>query len=140
MVAPKGATYADIRKTTEFAVDKLMAVYDGDDHRMAELIDKIEPIPYVFRKKLVAWIKETVGSLTGQYPETRKELRETLWYQNVIKPDNDLRITDEEKSNIKTAYEVLTPTDLVEKNRELAWNININCLSYFLEPSCKKLQ
>ena len=119
MVAPKGATYADIWKTTEFAVDKLMAVYDGDDHRMAELIDKIEPIPYVFRKKLVAWIKETVGSFTGQYPETRKELRETLWYQNVIKPDNDLRITDEEKSNIKTAYEVLTPTDLVEKNKWL---------------------
>lgn len=119
MVAPKGATYADIWKTTEFAVDKLMAVYDGDDHKMAELIDKIEHIPYVFRKKLVAWIRETVGSLTGQYPETRKELRETLWYQNVIKPDNDLRITDEEKSNIKTAYEVLTPTDLVERNKWL---------------------
>ena len=119
LVAPKGATYADIWKTTEFAVEKTMAVYDEDDHRMAELIDKIEPIPSIFRKKLIVWIKETVASLTGQYPETRKELRETLWYQKVIKPDNHLRITDEEISNIKTAYEVLTPKDLVEKNKWL---------------------
>lgn len=119
MVVPKGATDADIWKTTEFACEKLMAVYDGDDHRLAELIDKMEPIPYVFRKKLITWIKETVISLIGQFPETRKELRETLWYQNVIKTDNDLRMTETEISDIKSAYEALSPADIIEKNKWL---------------------
>ena len=119
LVIPKGASYEDIWKTTEFAIEKLMEIFDCDDHRMAELVDKIEPIPHVFRRKLIVWIKGKIASLSGYYPETRKELRETLWYQNVIKPDNDLRMTDEEISDIKSAYESLTPNDIVEKNKWL---------------------
>ncbi|MBR2456982.1 MAG: hypothetical protein IKB31_07465 [Bacteroidaceae bacterium] len=119
MVVPKGAAYVDIWKITEFACEKLMAVYDGDDHRLAELIDKIEPIPLVLRQKLINWIKETVASLRGQYPETRKELRETLWYQNIIKADDDLRMTETEISDMKMAYEYLSPANIIEKNKWL---------------------
>ena len=39
-----------------------------------------------------------------------------------------------EYDNLKIIYLVAYHNpDLVEKNRELAWNINVNCLSYFLE-------
>lgn len=116
---PTGATEPDIWKTIEFLCVELKVLYGGGDHQMAGLIDKIEPIPHTVRSKLIAWIKDTLKECDHPMPETRKELRETLWYQNNLKEESSGRLTKLEMEDIREAYEAVTPANIVEKNKWL---------------------
>lgn len=119
LVVSKGATYSDIWKTTEVVCEKLMGVFDGVDHKLAKLVDEILPVPYAIRCKMIAWVKEVAEAKTNQYPETRKAIRESLWFQKKLKPNNEHRLLDAEIADLQIAYEVLSPTDIIEKNKWL---------------------
>lgn len=117
--APKGTNQREWWLSTEKVCDLLMTTFDDSDHHLADLIERIEPIPYPIRKKVIEWIGEVVAKLGGNIPETRKALRETLWLQNNLKQDNDGRFMDSEIEVIKKAYKEATALDVVEKHRWL---------------------
>lgn len=119
LVITKGATYNDILKTTEVACEKLMETFDGSDHKLAELVDEIIPVPPAIRCKMIAWIKEVAETKANQYPETRKEIREALWFQKRLKPTNDHHLSDAEIDDLQIAYNTLIPSDIIEKNKWL---------------------
>ena len=119
IIVQKGVTYAEIWKTTEFACEKLKETFDGDDLKLAKLVNEIAPVPYAIRCKTIAWIKEVAETKTNQYPETRKAIRESLWFQKRLKPNNGHRLSDSEIADLQIAYEALAPTDIIEKNKWL---------------------
>lgn len=119
LVITRGATNNDIWKTTEFVCKKLVEAFDGSDHKLAKLVDEILPVPYAIRSKVIAWMKEVAETTTNRCPESRKEIREALWLQRRLKPENDHRLSDAEIDDLQIAYNALTPTDIVEKNKWL---------------------
>lgn len=119
LVVPKGALYLDVWKTTEFACKKLKDTFDETDCKFAQLVNEVAPVPYAIRCKMIAWIKEEAETKTHQYPETRKAIRETLWFQNKLKKDNEHRLSETEINDLQRSYEALTPTDIIEKNKWL---------------------
>lgn len=116
---PSGATYAEIWKYTEFVCDELKACYDGSDIHMAELIDGLLPIPSGIRCKLISWIKDIILLSNSPLPETRKKLRETLWFQKNRKEDSPGYLNESELEDIRSAYNALTPKNPVEKDKWL---------------------
>lgn len=116
---PSGATCAEIWKHAEFVCDELKACYDGSDSQMAELIDDLLPIPSGIRSKLISWIKDTILLANSQLPETRKKLRETLWFQKNWKEDSPGYLNESELEDIRSAYNALTPNNPVEKDKWL---------------------
>ncbi len=119
LVVNRGSTYNDVWKTTEYVCEKLMETFDGTDHKLAKLVDEILPVPYAIRCKVIAWVKAVAEATANQYPETRKEIRETLWFQKRLKPENDHRLSEAEIDDLQIAYNALAPTDIVEKNKWL---------------------
>lgn len=110
----------EINKTTEWVVEHLMAMYDGKDTDLSQLIEKMEPIFPSIRGKLIAWlplavenIKDNGGALT------RKVLRETIWYHYLDGIKNYYSLTAEELQIIEDAYQKLTPSDLKKKHQWL---------------------
>lgn len=116
---PCGATYAEIWKHAEFVCDELKACYDGSDSHMAELIDHLLPIPSGIRSKLISWIKDTILLANSQLPETRKKMRETLWFQNNRKEGSPGYLNESELEDIRSAYNALTPNNPVERDKWL---------------------
>ena len=106
-------------QTTDYVCDLLMKVYDGTDQQLAECIDKIESIPNPTRKKVIIWIVDEAKKFKGNAPKTRKSLRETLWLQNYLEPNDERILLESEIFEIKKAYESTTPIDIIEKNRWL---------------------
>ena len=107
----------EVFKATEWIVEKMMSVFDGKDADLGNLIERIEPLPFSIRTKLIDWlpmaveqIKDNDGALT------RKALRETLWYQNLDGINNQYSFSEEEICKVNKAYEKLTPSDLREKH------------------------
>ena len=119
LVVIRGATHNDIWRTTEFICEKLMEAFDGSDHKLAKLVNEILPVPNAIRCKVIAWMKEVAEAKTNQYPETRKAIRESLWFQKRLKPNNEHRLLDAEIADLQIAYEALAPTDIIEKNKWL---------------------
>lgn len=109
------STYKDIDDTTEWVVDRLMLIFSGKDSDMASLIDAMEPIHYPLRSKLTKWICTAVECIEGTGEETRKALRETLWYQNLDGIKSEFALSGEEMADIKWAYDKLEPKDLAAK-------------------------
>lgn len=116
---PSGATCAEIWKHAEFVCDELKACYDGNDTHMAELIDDLLPIPSGIRCKLISWIKDTILLSNSPFPETRKKLRETLWFQKNRKEGSPGYLNESELEDIRLAYNALTPKNTVEKDKWL---------------------
>lgn len=119
LVEHKGVSYAEIWKTTEFASEKLKEIFDGEDLKLAKLVNEIVPVPQAIRSKAITWIKDLAEVKTNQFPETRKAIRELLWLQKRLKLDNEHRLSDAEIADFEIAYEALTPTDIVEKYKWL---------------------
>ena len=116
---PSGVTYAEIWKHAEFVCDELKACYDGSDSHMAELIDDLLPIPSGIRSKLISWIKDTILLANSQLPETRKKMRETLWFQKNRKEGSPGYLNESELEDIRSAYNALTPDNPVERDKWL---------------------
>lgn len=116
---PSGATYAEIWKHAEFVCDELKACYNGSDTQMAELIDDLLPMPLGIRSKLISWINDTILLENSPLPETRKKLRETLWFQKNRKEGSPGYLNESELEDIRSAYNALTPNDPVEKDKWL---------------------
>lgn len=115
----KGVSRKDWWFMIQTICDLLMATYDGTDHQLAALIEKIESLPQPLRKNMILWIKDNVVNMHDYAPKTKKALRETLWYQNRLKPDHDLIMEPDEINAVKEAYEAIVPSDLVDKNKWL---------------------
>ena len=116
---PGGATYAEIWKHAEFVCDELKTCYDGSDTQMAELIDDLLPIPLGIRSKLISWIKDITLLAKSPLPETRKKLREALWFQKNRKEGSPGYLNESELEDIRSAYNALTPNNPVEKDKWL---------------------
>ena len=116
---PSGATYAEIWKHAEFVCDELKTCYDGSDTQMAELIDDLLPIPLGIRSKLISWIKDIILLAKSPLPETRKKLREALWFQKNRKEGSPGYLNESELEDIRSAYNALTPNNPVEKDKWL---------------------
>lgn len=102
-----------ILDTTNWVITHLMSMFSGDDKRLCDLVEKMEPIPFNIRKILISWLPYAVEKIDGNAGGmTRKALRETLWYQYVDGIKNQFSLTDEELESVKVAYEKLTPSDM----------------------------
>lgn len=119
LLVNKGVPYSEIWKTTEFACEKLKETFDGDDLKLAKFVNELVPVPHAIRRKVITWIKEQAEANTNQFPETRKAIRELLWFQKKLKPNNEHRLSNAEITDLEMAYEALVPTDIVEKNKWL---------------------
>ena len=106
----------DIYKITEWAVDRLMTTFDGEDHHLATLIETMEPIDRPLRKKLILWLPSAAGRICGASNETRKALRETMWYQSLDNIELRYKLSEEEKASVEETYKNLTPVDLKEQH------------------------
>ena len=113
----KDVDYEEVFKTTEWIVEKMMSVFDGRDANLGNLIEKMEPIPHSVRTKLIDWLPIAVEQIKdNEGAQTRKALRETLWYQNLDGIKNQYSFTGEELNKVNEAYEKLTPSDLGAKH------------------------
>lgn len=111
----QGYSPSAIYDAEKWAVTRLMNTFDGDDKHLASLIEKMEPVDRPLRHKLIMWLPEAVKSINGSIGETRKALRETLWYQNLTGIKDRYVLTEEETASIRSAYETATPKDIKEK-------------------------
>ena len=102
-------------KTTEWLVLHLIRWFDGDDQHLASLIGAMEPIDKPLRNQLISWLPEAVMKLKDSSKESRKALRETLWYQNLTGIKDRYLLTEVEVKSIREAYDSLTPSDLKER-------------------------
>lgn len=110
----------EINKTTEWVVEHLMAMYDGNDADLSQLIEKMEPIFPSTRGKLIAWLPLAIEKIKdNDGASTRKALRETIWYQYLDRNKNYYSLRDEELQIIEDAYQKLTPSDLIKKHQWL---------------------
>lgn len=112
----KSVTNADIYKTTEWIVSRLICTFDGNDHDLALLIEKLEPIYGSLRRQLVMWLPSAVDEIHGTKNETRKALRETLWYQNLSGIKSHYFLSEEEMSCVRETYERTIPQDTKERH------------------------
>lgn len=104
-----------IYETEKWAVARLIESYDGDDKNLASLIQRLEPVDRQLRHELLMWLPKAVNSINGSRRETRKTLRETLWYQNLIGIKDHYALTEEETTSVRDAYEMTIPNDIKEK-------------------------
>lgn len=112
----QNVTNADIYKTTEWIVSRLIDTFDGNDHNLASLIEKMEPIYFPLRNRLIMWLPSAVDKIQGTRNETRKALRETLWYQNLSGIKERCSLNDAETASVREAYEHTIPLDAKERN------------------------
>ena len=105
----------NVYKTTEWVVSKLMSLFDGEDLHLSSLIGAMEPIDWPLRHQLIMWLPDAVKAIVGSNKETRKALRETLWYQNLSGIKDRYVFTQEETEAVITAYKITTPEDLKER-------------------------
>lgn len=111
----QGYSPAVIYDTEKWAVARLMNAFDGDDKNLASLIERMEPVDRPLRHELILWLPEAVKLIRGSNIETRKALRETLWYQNLTGIKERYALTEEESDSVRVAYEATIPDDLKEK-------------------------
>ena len=102
-------------KTTEWTVLRLIRWFDGEDQHLASLIGAMEPVDRPLRNQLIMWLPEAVRKVKGSAKESRKALRESLWYQNLTGIKDRYMLTDEEVKSVREAYDSLTPADLKER-------------------------
>lgn len=114
-VQEQGYDPSVVYRTTEWAVTRLISTFDGEDGKLASLIQAMEPVFVKLRHQIIMWLPEAVKVIKGGSAETRKALRETLWYQNLTGIKDRYVLTEEEVGSVKTAYDYLTPADLKEK-------------------------
>lgn len=111
----QGYSPAAIYEAEKWAVTRLMNAFDGDDQHLKSLIERMEPVHNPLRHKLIMWLPEAVKLIKGSNNETRKALRETLWYQNLTGIKDRYVLTVEEADSVRAAYEATIPVDLTEK-------------------------
>ncbi len=99
----------------KWAVTRLISAFSGEDKNLASLIEKMEPVDRPLRRKLILWLPEAVRLIKGPNKETRKALRETLWYQNLTGIKERYALTKEETASVRVAYEATIPVNLTEK-------------------------
>ena len=105
---------------TEWVVEHLMSMYNGNDADLSKLIEKIEPIYPSIRRKLIAWLPLSVDTIKDNDGVlTRKTLRETIWYQYLDGINSHYSFTNNELQNIVDAYQKLSPTDLKKRHQWL---------------------
>lgn len=111
----QGYSQAAIYDTEKWAVNQLMISFDGDDKHLASLIERMEPVSSRLRHKLIMWLPDAVNRIKGSSKETRKALRETLWYQNLTGITNRYTLSKEETEAVQVAYAETTPDSILEK-------------------------
>lgn len=114
-VEEQGYDPSVIYKTTEWAVERLMSAFDGEDAHLSSLIEAMEPVFVKLRHDIIMWLLEAVNAIKGSGTKTRKALRETLWYQNLTGIKDRYVLTEEEVEIIRAAYCFLTPVDMKER-------------------------
>lgn len=111
----QGYSPSAIYDAEKWAVSRLMEAFEGEDNHLASLIERMEPVNRPLRHKLIMWLPEAVKHIKGANNETRKALRETLWYQNLTGIKDRYVLNEEEVESIRVAYETTIPEDLKEK-------------------------
>lgn len=111
----QGYSSAAIYNAEKWAVTQLVNAFDGDDKHLESLIERMEPVDRPLRHKLLMWLPEAVKLIKGPNNETRKALRETLWYQNLTGIKDRYVLTEEETKSVRDAYEATIPENLKEK-------------------------
>ena len=111
----QGYSPSAIYDAEKWAVTQLMNAFDGDDQHLKSLIERMEHVHNPLRHKLIMWLPEAVKLIKGSNNETRKALRETLWYQNLTGIKDRYVLTVEEADSVRAAYEATIPVDLTEK-------------------------
>lgn len=105
--------------THQFIIELLINLFDGDEIKFSELVEKVTFLPYQNdRQKVYSWAIEASANINQKEYKPWYTIRELL-YRHRSYPDADWALLESELQQLEEVYKRLEPVDIVEKYKWL---------------------
>lgn len=112
-------TLKEIYETNQFIVELLINLFDGNEEKFSELIERVAYFPYQSdREKVYNWAEEVSTEIEQSEYKPWYAIREML-HKHRSYPDSDWALPESELKRLEGVYNKLEPRDIVEKYKWL---------------------